>query len=103
MPESALIGSPPATEADFWIVRSFQLAAGLPGENVDPSKGAVFPPFRPTPDQYRFETRGPEMITGASIAIGMMVLFTGTRVLLRSLKSGMQWGADDYLIVPGVV
>jgi hypothetical protein len=103
MPGSALIGTPPATESDYWIVRSFQLAAGIPAENVDPSQGAVFPPFRPPPDQYVFETRGPEMITGASVAIGVMLFFTITRVLLRSSKTGLQWGADDYLIIPGVV
>lgn len=103
MPDSALIGMPPATESDYWIVRSFQIAAGIPAENVDPSKGAIFPPFRPPPDQYVFETRGPEMVTGASVAIGIMTFFTITRILLRSFKRGLQWGADDFLIVPGVV
>ena len=103
MPDSALIGTPPATESDYWIVRSFLLTAGIPAENVDPSQGASFPPFRPPPDQYVFETRGPEMIISASIAIFMMLLFTITRILLRSFKTGLQWGADDYLIVPGVV
>ncbi|KAF7508622.1 hypothetical protein GJ744_009014 [Endocarpon pusillum] len=103
MPESALIGTPPATESDYWIVRSFLLSAGIPAENVDPSQGASFPPFRPPPDQYVFETRGPEMITGASIAIGTMLFFTITRILLRSFKSGLRWGADDYLIIPGVI
>ncbi len=103
MPDSALIGMPPATEADYWIVRSFQIAAGIPAENVNASKGAVFPPFRPPPDQYVFETRGPEVITGASVAIGVMIFFTITRLLLRSFKRGVQRGADDVFIIPGVV
>ena len=103
MPDSAFIGTPPATEADKWIVRSFQLAAGVPAVNVNTSQGAIFPPLRPPPDQYVFETRGPEMITGASVAVGVMLFFTISRILLRTFMTGLKWGADDYLIIPGVV
>ena len=98
---SALVNTPPETDADFWIVRSFLLAAGL--EDVDPSKGTKIPPFRPPPDVYQFESRGPKIAAGAAVAISMMVIFTGSRLLLRGLKSGLQWGWDDWFIIPGVV
>jgi hypothetical protein len=98
---SALVNTPPETEADYWIVRSILLSAGL--KDVDPTKGTQIPPSRPPPDKYRFDTRGPNMVAGAAVAIGMMVFFTGSRLLLRSLKSGLQWGWDDWFIIPGVV
>lgn len=103
MVDSALIGTPPATGTDYWIVRGFQLTAGIPADKVDPSQGAIFPPFRPPPDQYVFETRGPGMVASASVAIGVMLFFTISRILLRMCKTGLKWGADDYLIIPGVV
>lgn len=98
---SAFVNTPPETEADFWIVRSILLAVGL--QDVDPSKGTKIPPFRPSPDQYQFESRGPNIVAGAAVGIGIMVLFTGSRLLLRYLKSGLQWGWDDWFIIPGVV
>jgi hypothetical protein len=101
MPGSALIGAPPETEADFWIVRSLLLTAGL--KDADPKKGAHIPPFRPPPDQYQYDTRGPIFVTGSIVALILMLLFTTARLLLRSLKSGLQWGWDDWVIIPGVV
>jgi hypothetical protein len=98
---SALVGSPPATQDDYWIVRSLLLVAGIP--NPDPSKGAKIPPARPPPERYHFETNGPRIIAGSAVSLVVMALFTGTRLLLRSQKAGLKFGLDDWFIIPGAV
>lgn len=98
---SALIGQPPKTEDDYWIVRSLLLVAGL--NNVDPKLGAKIPPARPPPDRYHFETRGPGIIAGMSVCIVIMVSVTVARLLLRWFKGSVRFGADDWLIIPGAV
>lgn len=98
---SAFIGQPPATQDDYWVVRSLLLAAGL--SDVDPNQGAKIPPPRPPPHLYRFETKGPAIIAGASISITLMVVVTLTRLLFRWFGPGVRFGADDWLIIPGVV
>ena len=101
MTGSALFGQPPNTESDYWIVRSILHSAGL--NNVDPERGAKIPPPRPSPAQYHFETKGPGIIAGMSVSIVIMVAITGSRLLLRLFKTGLRWGSDDWLIIPGVV
>lgn len=98
---SALLGQPPATPDDYWIARSLLLSAGL--TNVDPSQGAKIRLSRPPPHQYRFETRAPSIIAGSAVSIVIMVVITVTRLLIRCFDGGVQFGADDWLIIPGVV
>ncbi|KAL3424966.1 hypothetical protein PVAG01_04247 [Phlyctema vagabunda] len=95
---SALIGQPPATETDYWVVKYLLLAFGL---NTDPMKGIAIPPRRPVP--YEFETRGPGIIVSMSVAIGFMVLITGLRLGMRLFRRGLLVGLDDVFIVPGVL
>lgn len=101
MVKSALVGQPPLTESDYLIVKGNLLAMGKVG--VDPSKGLTIPPFRPPPDQYHFETRGPAIIAVSSIVIVLMLLVTVARLLVRRLKKDVRFGLDDWLMVPALV
>lgn len=92
---SALIGQPPNTEEDYWIVLGILRRAGLEGR--DPAKGAQIPPPRPLNDQYT--SRGPRIIAGSSVCIILIILITGTRVLIRALYRGLRWGWDDWMII----
>lgn len=96
---SALIGEPPNTEEDFYIVRGILRRFGL--DKLDPALGAPIPPLRP-PNAH-FETRGPSLIAVHSICIVLLILITGSRLLIRGLHRGVKWGWDDWVIIPGAV
>lgn len=91
---SALIGQPPNTEEDYWIVKGILTRFGLPG---DPALGIAVPPVRP-PDAH-FENRGPRIIATNSVVIVLVILITGSRVLVRALHRGLKWGWDDWVII----
>lgn len=98
---SALIGQPPLTPDDYLIVRGLLLSARR--VNVDPAKGLHLPPFRPPPDQYHFQTRGPAVIAVCSVLMVVMVSATVGRLLVRYFKKGLRPGLDDWLIIPALV
>ena len=98
---SALIGQPPATQDDYWVVRGILNAIGL--TDVDPKMGAPIPPKRPPPEIYHFETRGPGIVAGMSVSIGLMITFTGTRLMLRAMRKTLHFGPDDWMIIPALV
>jgi len=98
---SALIGQPPLTPDDYFIVRGLLLNAGL--VNVDPGKGLHLPPFRPPPNQYHFQTRGPAILAVCSVLIVVMLSATVGRLLVRHFKKGPSPGLDDWLIIPALV
>lgn len=91
---SAFIGQPPNTQDDYWIVLGIIRRLGLP--NHDPAKGILFPPARPLNDHYR--SRAPQMLAANAICIILIILITGSRLLIRGLYRGVQWGWDDWLI-----
>jgi hypothetical protein len=100
MTGSAFFQQPPKTEDDYWIARSLLLPTGL---KLDPKKGIKLGPPRPPPDLYHFETKGPGVIAGSTVCIVIMVSITFTRLLLRWFKASVRFGADDWLIIPGLV
>ena len=102
MVASALIGEPPLTEDDFWVVRGNLLSAGLL-ENLDPANGLQIPPQRPPPDQYEFQTRGPVIIAVCSLVFAIMFCVTVARLLVRQFKKDLKFGLDDWLILPALV
>lgn len=101
MGDSAFLGQPTKTQDDYWIARFMLMTAGL--TKADPHLGVKVNPRPPPPDQYHFETKGPGIIAGMCVAIAFMVLITGTRLAIRYWKPKLQWGWDDWLIIPGVV
>ena len=101
MVRSALVGQPPLTESDYLIVKGSLLAVGK--VDLDPSKGLKIPPFRPPPEQYHFETRGPAIIAVSSVVIVIMLSVTVARLLVRRFKKDVRFGLDDWLMVPALV
>jgi hypothetical protein len=95
---SALIGTPPQTEKDYYIVKYLLTAFGA---KTDPLLGAIIPPLRP--DNYVYETRQPFIIAGMSVSIAIMILVTGTRLFTRLYVKGLQFGLDDLTIIPAAV
>lgn len=95
---SALIGTPPATERDYYIAQYFLYSYGL---KTDPILGSPVSPKRP--DGYVFETHGPGIIASMSVAIVVMTLITGLRLGIRIFRRGLRVGMDDVFIVPGYV
>ncbi|KAI4282101.1 MAG: hypothetical protein L6R38_003185 [Xanthoria sp. 2 TBL-2021] len=101
MVNSALIGRPPLTDSDYWIVKGNQLLSGK--TNLDPSKGLKIPPLRPSPDQYRFESRGPAIMAVSSVVIVIMFSVTMARFMLRKFIKELRFGLDDWLMVPALI
>ncbi|KAF2402858.1 hypothetical protein EJ06DRAFT_311298 [Trichodelitschia bisporula] len=98
---SAYIGTPPATNEDYWIAKYMLMSAGL--YKADPAKGTKANPPRPAADQYVSETKGPGIIVGLVICLLVMVGITGTRLYLRIFNKRLKFGLDDVLIIPGVL
>ncbi len=101
MVSSALVGQPPLTDSDYWIVKGNQLLSGK--GNLDPSKGLKFPPLRPPPYQYRFETRGPTITAVSAVVFVIMFSVTIARFMLRKFMKELKFGLDDWLMVPALV
>ncbi|KAI9801984.1 MAG: hypothetical protein M1825_003040 [Sarcosagium campestre] len=86
--ESAFLGQPANTVKDGYVMKfAFK---GKP------------PPFK-APDGYVYETRGPGLIAGLSVAIFLILLITGTRVGLRGYQKHMKLGLDDVVIIPAAL
>jgi hypothetical protein len=100
MTGSAIYGHPPNNQRDVLIVQGLFRFYGLP-KRLDPARG--MPGKIPEPPNYRFETRGPGMIVGFSVAILLSFLITGTRLLLRGVRKDLRWGLDDWVIIPAAV
>ena len=95
---SALIGQPPSTAEDYWIVKG--ILARL-GSHADPALGVLVPPARPP--NANFETRSPQIVAADSVCIALVILITGSRLLIRALHHGLKWGWDDWVIILGSV
>ncbi|GME62570.1 hypothetical protein GTA08_BOTSDO13540 [Neofusicoccum parvum] len=96
---SALIGSPPETQDDYWIVKGMLRAVHM--GNVDADKGYNFLPKRPA--GYQYEDKRAGIIIGMSVCIFVMVVVTSARLGLRLFRTGLRWGADDWMLIPGAL
>ncbi|THV78795.1 hypothetical protein D6D29_07394 [Aureobasidium pullulans] len=99
MSSSAFLGQPPANQDDFWTIKGMYRAAYA--FDKDPSKGYLFVPKRPTHYEYNDKQAG--IIAGMSVAIAIMFLTTVLRLALRQFKTGVRWGADDWVLIPGAI
>ena len=94
MTTSALLGTPPANEDDFNIVKGILDLFGIPG---DPSEGVVIPPSAPLNRNHA--NKGPRVIAGVSIAILTIIVVTGGRLFARYGHLSSRLGWDDALIM----
>jgi hypothetical protein len=95
---SALMGTPPVTEKDYYIAQFFLYSYGM---KTDPIHGSPVSPKRPA--NYAFETHGPGIITSMSVSIVVMSIITLLRLGVRFFRQGLRVGLDDVFIVPGFV
>ena len=101
MAPSAFINTPPANHRDYMIAKGMLLNAGITSNIRDPSKGVKLSPSRP--EDYSFETKGPQIIAGLSICIAGMTIITFLRLGLRLFVPRLRWGLDDSIMVVGLV
>ncbi|CAD0100069.1 unnamed protein product [Aureobasidium mustum] len=94
MLHSAFLGQPPATQDDFYIIKGMYRTAYA--FNKDPSKGYLFVPKKPT--DYGYNDKQASIIVGMAMAIVIMLSTTTLRLVLRYFKSGVRWGADDWVM-----
>lgn len=99
MSHSAFLGQPPAKQDDFYIIKGMYRAAYA--FNKDPSKGYLFVPRKPA--DYEYNDKQASVIVGMAMAIAIMLSTTTLRLALRQFKTGVRWGADDWVLIPGVV
>lgn len=99
MVNSALVGEPPATDDDFYIVRGVLRTYGL--DNLNASAGLMFSIQRPEnpPD----ESKKPAILAGMILVILAIVVPTVARVIIRLKGARTQFGADDLAIIAAAV
>lgn len=96
---SALIGKPPQTIEDYWIIKGMLRAVHK--DSTDPEKGYLL--FPKAPEGYQYEDKGADIMIGLYITGILMLFVTCVRLGLRLFRSGLRWGADDWLLIPGAV
>lgn len=99
MSSSAFLGQPPADQDDFYIIKGMYRAAYA--FNKDPSKGYLFVPRKP--ENYGYNDKQASIIVGMALAIIIMMFTTALRLTLRRFKTGVRWGADDWILIPAAV
>lgn len=97
MSGSSVIGQPPNTQNDHYIVRALVRLLQL---NIDNSKGISFGPL---PPNVRDDSRGQRIVAGCIILIILITLITGSRLLIRGLHQKLKWGWDDWFIIPAAL
>ncbi|KAH0164812.1 hypothetical protein KCU67_g4982, partial [Aureobasidium melanogenum] len=99
MSRSAFLGQPPASQDDFYIIKGMYRAAYA--FNKDPSKGYLFVPRKPA--DYGYNDKQASIVVGMVVAIVIMLSTTVLRLALRHFKTGVRWGLDDWVLLPGVI
>ncbi|KAI4717428.1 hypothetical protein E4T48_06380 [Aureobasidium sp. EXF-10727] len=99
MSSSAFLGQPPADQDDFYIIKGMYRAAYA--FNKDPSKGYLFVPRKP--ENYEYNDKQASIIVGMALAIVIMMFTTALRLTLRRFKTGVRWGADDWILIPAAI
>lgn len=96
---SALVGKPPNTQRDYYIVRGMDRSYGL--NNADPNDG--FTLLAAEPSGYVHETKSAQVIVGLVIIMLMILIPTVSRLVLRASSPAMQFGSDDWAIISAAV
>lgn len=97
---SALVGQPPNTERDYYIVRGFLRAARL--DDADPALGYVRAAQPPYPG-YEYTSKQPGIIAGLIIIIVAITVATVSRLALRVSMTQLRFGADDWATIAAAV
>ena len=95
-PPSALVGKPPLTADDALIVHGWQVLFDM--KTADPSKGLRVA-LKPPPPGTPHESDTTSIAVGAAVSMVLMVLFTGTRLVIRTASRNLTFGYDDWAII----
>ncbi|KAL8851344.1 MAG: hypothetical protein Q9221_003711 [Calogaya cf. arnoldii] len=95
-PPSAIVGQPPLTADDTLIVHGWQVLMGM--GKKDPSLGLTIAKKPPPPGQSRAGDTV-NIAVACSISMALMILFTGTRLVIRRTNKALVWGMDDWTII----
>lgn len=98
MSDSAVLGQPPSTEDDYYIVKAIMQQFHLQG--MDPAKGMS---LGPPPLNIQSDTRGPQIIASSTVFIVLIIFITGSRLSIRAFHPKVKWGWDDWVILAGAV
>ncbi|KAL9039081.1 MAG: hypothetical protein Q9214_005022 [Letrouitia sp. 1 TL-2023] len=99
MTGSALVGQPPATEEDFFIIRGALRVAHQPDSDDVVKKGIS---SVKVPPGAAHDSRQGTIIAQMAVTIALISLITITRLLLRAFKRELKWGLDDWAIILGL-
>ena len=99
-PPSAYVGQPPLTPDDTLTIHGWQVLRGQ--RTADPSKGLKIA-LRPPPPGQPHESVTAAMTAGAVVSMVLMMIFTGTRLLVRVTNRDLRWGRDDWAILVATV
>lgn len=97
---SAILGTSPNTQQDYYIVRGLLREYGL-ASAVDPAEG--FPLFPQAPPGYTHESKRPQIIVALVFIILVILLPTIARLVTRARNLQMIWGSDDWAIILAAV
>lgn len=90
---SALIGQPPNTQRDWYIVRGLLRLVGL--ADTDPALGYVLA----AKDTGNDETKRPAVIAGLITCLVVISTVTLARLGLRASMTSMRFGLDDWATI----
>lgn len=96
---SALVGNPPNTQRDYYIVRGMDRTYGL--SSADPNDGFTY--LATEPSGYVHETKSVQVIVGLVILMLTILIPTVTRLVLRASNPAMEFGSDDWTIILAAV
>lgn len=96
---SALVGQPPNTENDLFIIKGILRGAGMVA--ADPRNGyTVLPEL--TVSQAD-ESKAISIVSGMSVCAAVMLLVSSFRLGARLFRAGLFWGIDDWMLIPATV
>lgn len=99
--QSALLGTPPLTESDFYIAKAMVARMMVNSTESDLAKGDVG--TLPRPPGYVFESDQDYVMNTSIFMIAYMVLLTLARIAARIFVKRLRTGMDDVMAAVGVV
>ncbi|KAL9035562.1 MAG: hypothetical protein Q9214_006522 [Letrouitia sp. 1 TL-2023] len=96
MTGSALLGQPPATQNDYWVIRGTFRYMKLSYTDETINAGFKWVKIPPNPPH---DNRTAHIYGAMAVVIVLVTLITWTRIFLRYWKKELRFGADDWVII----
>lgn len=98
---SALVGFPPNSQDDYWIIRGMFRYLGIDDAINDPNNGYTVVPI--ISDSQKDEQAVASIIIGLVMSLLLMTVASCIRLGLRLFRPGLRWGWDDWMLIPAMV